>query len=164
VSPVSCVTVTCDCVSHESACASASQECDRYYLCHIPRVCLLFRHFEYTLYGTSSLLPVTCVPYRKVHCVQYRMSSHFPLRTVERSQRTHCARHNIPYTWTYGHGDMEMNTEPTVRCVVYIHSFPTTSRTQEGDGYATWTMDMDLKALWTWTTWTWTHGPHRHIS
>ena len=24
------------------------------------------------------------------------------------------------------------NTEPTVRCVVYIHSFPTTSRTQEG--------------------------------
>ena len=23
-------------------------------------------------------------------------------------------------------------TEPTVRCVVYIHSFPTTSRTQEG--------------------------------
>ena len=24
-------------------------------------------------------------------------------------------------------------TEPTVRCVMYIHSFPTTSRTQEAD-------------------------------
>ena len=68
-----------------------------------------------------------------------------PMRTsychsaISVSERQSSNRPDFPPASPCGNRDFGLtcrtatgNTEPTVRCVVYIHSFPTTSRTQEG--------------------------------
>ena len=58
--------------------------------------------------------------------------------TISVSERQSSNRPDFPPASPCGNRDFGLtcrtatgNTEPTVRCVVYIHSFPTTSRTQE---------------------------------